>query len=166
MDCTLRRHQEIEQNKTKSRAVWPKATPRAAGDSFISHQLAWQKTDCSKHHCTTESMILKNVSTSTVRRRLYEAGLYDRIAVKNHCWGSKIISKGSGEPRHTKTGQQTSRIKSFRLQSSKSLGQIGGFMGSKESVKKQQHPCITTTVKYGGGSVMVFRTFAPGEGQI
>ena len=30
-----------------------------AKDNFISHQLAWQKADCSKHHCTTEPISRK-----------------------------------------------------------------------------------------------------------
>ena len=58
-------------------------------------------------------------------------------------------------------------------QSSKSLGQIGGFICTKELVKELQ-PCITPTVKLGGGSVMMWGGFcqlqswwlAPGEGQI
>ena len=53
---------------------------------------------------------------------------------RNHSWGSKTTSKGSSRPRHTKSGQQSNEIKSFGLtnQSSKSLGQIGGFMCGKE----------------------------------
>ena len=43
----------------------------------------------------------KNASTSTVRRSLCEAGLYDRIAVKE----AKTMSKGSSRSRRTKTGQ-------------------------------------------------------------
>ena len=47
------------------------------------HQSLWkEKTNCSKHHCSTEPMTWKNASTSTVRRSLREAGLYGRIAIK------------------------------------------------------------------------------------
>ena len=81
MDYTVKRHQEMGLNKIKSRAVRPKATTRAE-DNFISHQLVWQNADCSKHHWTAEPMSWKNVSTSTVRRRRCETGLYGRIAVK------------------------------------------------------------------------------------
>ena len=54
----VRRHQETGQNKTKSRAGIPKDTTRAE-DNFIIHQFAWEKADCSKHHCTTKPMLRK-----------------------------------------------------------------------------------------------------------
>ena len=50
------------------------------------------------------------------------------------------MSKGFNRPRHTKTGQWSSGIKSYGLinQSFKSLAQIGGSMCSKDLVKEQQ----------------------------
>ena len=95
-----------------------------------SHQFAWQKADCLKHHCTIEPMSWKNVSTLTVRRRLCETGLNGRIALK------KLGSCGS---RHTRN---SSEIKFFGLtnQSSKSLGQVGGSMCDEELVKELQFP--------------------------
>ena len=67
----------------------------------------------------------KNVSTSTVKRRLCEAGLHGRITV-------------SSGPRCTKTGQKNCGIKSFRLmnQSLKSIGQIGGSTCGERLVKE------------------------------
>ena len=70
------------ENTTKNRGGRPKATTNAA-DNYISDQLAWQKADCSKHPCITESMLWKNVPTPSVRRRLCEADPYGRIAVNN-----------------------------------------------------------------------------------
>ena len=80
VDYTVKRHQEMGQNKTESRAGRPKAT---RGQFYQSLQLAWQKTNYSWYYCTTEPMSWKNLSTSTVRRRLSEAALYGRIAIKN-----------------------------------------------------------------------------------
>ena len=52
------------------------------GQFHQSHQLVWQKANCSKHSQTPEPMLWKNVSTSAVRRRHCEAGLYGRNTVK------------------------------------------------------------------------------------
>ena len=54
------------------------------------------------------------------------------------CWGNKTMSNGSSGLRHTKTGQQSSRITSFGLmnQNLKSLGQIEGSMCGEELVKE------------------------------
>ena len=76
---------------------------------------------------------------------------------RNHCWGSKTMSKGSSGPRCTITGQYSSRTKSFELknQNFKSLGQIGGSVCSKELMKDAATSWITPTVKHGGESAMV-----------
>ena len=82
-----------------------------------------------------------------------EAGVYDRIAVKNHCWGSKTMSKGSSGQTRTKTGQYSNGIKSFGLtnQSLKSFDQIGRSICSERVAT----PCITPTIKHGRGSFKV-----------
>ena len=96
-----------------------------------------KKADCSERHCTTEPKSWKKVLTSAVRRRLSKAGLYGRIAVKK-----LLLRKQNNVKRCTKTGQQSSGIKSFGLtnQSSKSLGQIGGSMCGEELVKELKPP--------------------------
>ena len=82
VDYPFRRYRETRQNKTKNMAVRPKATVKSRRQFHKSHQLRWQKADCSKHHCITEPMSRKNLSTSTVRRTSHEAGLYGRITAK------------------------------------------------------------------------------------
>ena len=64
---TVMRHQETGQNKTKS-------NNKGRGQFEQSHQFV--------QHYTTEPISWKNVSAFTVKRRLSEAGLYARIAVK------------------------------------------------------------------------------------
>ena len=73
---------------------------------------------------------------------------------RNHCWGSKTISKGSSGPRHIKTRQESVGIKSFRRtdQSSKSLIQIGGSVWWRVG-ERAALPSITPAVKHRGGSV-------------
>ena len=66
MDYIVPRHQETGQNKTIF---------------GLKNQEQQQKADFSKHHCTTEQMSCKNVPSSSVRRILCDACLYNRIAV-------------------------------------------------------------------------------------
>ena len=103
------------------------------GQFHQSHQLVWQKTNCSKYHCTTELMSWKNVLISTVKRRLCENGLLST----NYCWGSKTMSKGCRGSINTKTGKESGWMKFFGLteQSSKSFGQIGESMCDEDLVK-------------------------------
>ena len=77
---TVKRHQETGQNKTKSRTVRPKATIRAE-DNFIRVTSDRILTAPNSTTLLNQSR-LKNVSTSTVRRRLCEAGLYSKNIVK------------------------------------------------------------------------------------
>ena len=110
----------------------------------------------------------KIVSTSIVRRRLCEIGLYDRTAVKKPL-------KQNNVKRHTKTRQESGRIKSFELmnQSLKSLGQIGGSICSEELVKELQLQYHTNSKGWrrlyynvGGFCQLQSWGFAPGEGHI
>ena len=68
------------------------------------------------------------------------------------------MSNASCLPRRTKTGRQSNRIKFFRLTngSSNYLAQIEGSMCDKVLAES----CITPTVKYEGGSVMMLVVFA------
>ena len=103
------------------------------GQFHQSHQLAWQKANCSKYHCTNEPMSWKNVSTFTVRREPCEACLYDRIAVK------KPPLRKQKKSQKVKVGQrqESSGRKPFGLTNlgSKSFGQIGGSICSEELEK-------------------------------
>ena len=93
------------------------------GQFHHSHQLAWQKADCSKHHCTTEPMLWKNRLISTARRRLWEVSVYDRIAVNKPLLTKQNNFKRFLGSRLTMTGYNSSGIKSFGLknQGSKSF---------------------------------------------
>ena len=82
VDYTVTRHQETEQNMTKSWAGRPKATPRTNDNfirvtSFRDRRLTAPNITAQLTHCHE-----KNVSTCTARKRLCEAGLYGRISVK------------------------------------------------------------------------------------
>ena len=114
VDYSLRAHQETGQNKTKSRDSRPKATI-TAGDNFI------RVTSCvtegwlfqiSPH---TKTNIVKNVSIYTVRRRLYEGRLYNKIAVKKPQLRKQNNVKSSSRPWRTNIGKQSSGKKSVGI---------------------------------------------------
>ena len=126
-----------------------------AEDNFItSHQLAWQKANCSQNHCITEPMSRNNVSISTVRRILCEAGLYGRIAVKK-----PMLKKQNNIKRlrwanvHT---DWTIQLWNKVLWSDKSTCEIFGLnrrVYVQRSVgEKTATSCITPAIKYGRGS--------------
>ena len=127
--------------------------------------------DFSKHHCTTESMLRKNMSTSNVRRRPCETGLFSRIAVKKPLlWKQnnvKILQL-------TKVHKDWEKVlwtdeSKFKIFQSNRRIYVWQRVG-----KKAATPCITPTIKHGGGSVLMergfcqlqSRVFASCEGQI
>ena len=102
------RPQQIGQNKTKSRDSRLKVTTRAE-DNFIRVANLRDRRLTAPDIIEQLNPCHENMSTSTVRRRLCEAGLYGRIAVKKPLLRKQYIkSKGSSGPRHTKTGRTQS----------------------------------------------------------
>ena len=99
-------------------------------------------------------MVWKNVSISTVRRKFSEVGVYGRIAVKK-----SLLRKQNNVKRlqWAKTHKDwtrkhwnnivwvdESKFKNFRRNMTWRVGE------------RAATPCITPTVKHGGGSVMVW----------
>ena len=81
-DYTVRRHQEKGQNKTKEMAGKLKATTRAE-DIFIRLiSLFGRRLTALNITAQLNQSLEKNVSTSIMKRRFCEAGLYGRIAAK------------------------------------------------------------------------------------
>ena len=134
-----------------------------AEDNFISLRFMWQKTDCSKYHSTTEPMSWKkNVSTSTVRRKLCEAGLYSRIAVNK-----PLLRKQNNVKRfHWAKLHINWTIEQWNkaLWTDKSKFEIFGsdrrVYVQRRVDKRVATPCIIPTIKHRGGSVIVWKDFA------
>ena len=79
-----------------------------AGDNFISHHLVWQKAGFSKHHCTTELMSWKKCVNIHGEEKTVKLAYMVELLSRNHCWGSKTMSKCSSGSRRIKTWQQNS----------------------------------------------------------
>ena len=140
----IKRHQEIGQNKTKSRAGRPKAT--RTEDNYIRVTSLWDRR-----------LIAPNITAQLNQnheKKMSQQPLWREESVKlaymaellsrNHCWGSKTMSKGSSDTRYSKAGQKSSRIKPFGLtnQSLKSFGEIGESMCSEELMKELWPPLL------------------------
>ena len=74
VDYTVKRHQETGENETKSRAGRPKATTRAEDNFIRVTRLCDRRLTAPNIAAQLNQCREKNVSTSTVRRRLCEAG--------------------------------------------------------------------------------------------
>ena len=113
--------------------------------------------------CMTEGWLLPTLLhnwTNVVKKcvnihceeRLCEVGL---LLLRNHCWGSKTMSTGSsGTIEQWNKVPWTNESKFKIFQSNKRV-----YMLWRVS-ERAATPCITPTVKYGGGSVMVWWAFA------
>ena len=141
-----------------------------------SHQLAWQKADCSKYHCTTEQMSLKCVNNYCEETALKLAFMIALLS-RNNCWGSKTMWKGCSGPSAQRLNNSTSGMKFFGLtnKSSKSFDQIEVSTCGEELEKELPPLSLYHTNReackslcYGVGGICQFqnRGFAPDEGQI
>ena len=93
----------------------------------------------------------KNVSTSPVKRRLYEAGLYGRTVVKRPILRKEIQCQkapvGQGAQR---LGLWTDELK-FKIFGSNRRVYVQQRVGERAAI-----PCITQTIKYRGDSVILW----------
>ena len=80
VNYNVRIHQETEQNETKSWTGWPKATRKE--DNFSRVTSLRERRLAALNITTRLKQCPKNVSKSTVKRRLCEVRLYGRIAIK------------------------------------------------------------------------------------
>ena len=110
-----------------------------------------------EHHCTIKPMSWKNSSTSTVRRRLCEASLYSRIAVKKSKLRKPINVKRLQWVKGRKdwTIERWDKVlwtneSKFRIFGSNMRVYVRQIIGERAAT-----PCITSTVKGGGWSFMV-----------
>ena len=94
MDFTVKRHQKTGQNKTKDRADRPKATPRAEV-SFIRVTSLHDRRLTTSNITAQLNQSREKMLTSTVKRRLSEAGLYGRNVVKKAVLRKKKCQKAS-----------------------------------------------------------------------
>ena len=144
----VRFHRETEQKRLKTGMANQKQQQE---QRTILIERSWQNADCSKDHRTTESMSWKNVSTSTVKKRLCEIGLYSRISISKPLLRKQINGKrieGAKTHKNWTTEQRneilwTDASPKRRVFVRHSVGERGAT------------PCKTPIVKHGGGFVMV-----------
>ena len=167
MDYTVRKPQEIKQNKTKNNR-------KSRGQFHQSDQLVWQKADCSKYPAQLNQCQGKNVSASTSRRRFCKAGLYDSIAEKKTLLRNQNnIKRLQWVMAHNDwTLEQLNKILWTEESKFEIWVKLEGLCVAKSWWKSFNH-CIPPTIKPGGGSIMMrgafancCQRFAPGEGQI
>ena len=101
------------------------------------HHLASQKAEWSQHHCTTETISWKNVSTSTVRRRLCEADLYKKQLLRKQ---NNIKSLQWNETRKDWTIEQCNKVNWTDESKFEIFGDIGGSICGEELMKELQPP--------------------------
>ena len=130
------------------------------GQFHQSHQLAWQNVDCSKHHCTTETMFWKKCVNIHCEEKTVNLAYLTELLSRNHCWGSKTISKNSCEPRHSKTIELWNKVLCTDKLKFEIFQWSGRFYVQQRFSERAGSPCITPTVKHGGGSVMGWGDFA------
>ena len=82
---------------------------------------------------------------------------------RNHCRQRKTMSKWSSGPKRTNTKQQSSEIKSFGLTKHKIkiFGINKGVYMQLNVGERTATPCMTPTVKHGGGSSLVVGVLFP-----
>ena len=154
MNYTVRKHQEMGQNKSKSQFSRLKAKA-SSKDNFISLQdrkltvpnITEQLNQCHE----------KNVSTSIVGRRLWETGLYGRIAVKKPLLRKQINVKRLQWAKIQK--EQWNKVLWTDKSKSKIFGSNRRVYIQLRVVESAASPCTTPTVKHGQGSVMVWESF-------
>ena len=151
---TVRRHQEMEQNKTKSMAGTPKAT--RAEDNVIRVTSLHERRFTAQLKQSGEKM-----STFNVRRRLSETGLHGRIAVKKPLLRKQNNVKRVQWAKTHKdwTIEQWNKVfwadeSKFEIFRSNRTVYVWWRVSEKAAI-----PCITPTVKYERDSVMVWGSF-------
>ena len=121
------------------------------GQFHQSYQLAWQKDDYTKYHCTIESMMWKNcVNIQCEEKTLWSWPIWQNCCQENN-WGSKTMSKGSRGPKCTKTGQRRSGTKPFGLKN-QSLKYLGRTYVAKIWWKSYHHLYHTNHKVWSGGA--------------
>ena len=127
------------------------------GQFHRSQQLAWRKADRYKYHCIIEPMPWKNVTTSTVRRRLCEAELYGRIAIKKPLLRKQNNVKWS---QWVKANKEWNKVLWIDESKFEILGLNMRVCVRRRVVERAATACITLTVKHGEGFAMVWGAFA------
>ena len=123
-----------------------------------SHQRAWKKKRRLLQTCDQNwTNVMKNVSSSTVKRRLCEAWLYGRISVKKLLWKKQNNVKRLQKPKVYKNLRTDLKNKVILTDESKfEIFWSNWRVYVRRSVgERTANSIITQTVKHGGISPMM-----------
>lgn len=159
---TIKRHSETGGNSDRKRSGRPKATTKSEDKFLRVTSLRDRRLTGQQLQAQLNSGRSKQVSVSTVKRRLRAAGLIGRVAARKpllrHQNKTKRLSWAM-KHRHWTT-EDWKKV----LWSDESKFQIFGSSRRifvRRRVGERMVPqCVTSTVKHGGGSVMVWGCFA------
>ena len=154
-DYTVWRYQETGPHKTKSRSGRPKETTRAEDNFITVTSLRHRRLTASNIPVQLNQCHAKNVSISIIRRKLNEAGLYGRIAFKRPLLRKQNNVKRLQRAKAHKdlTIEQWNKVlwidkSKFEIFRSNRRVYVQRRVGERVAT-----PCITSTVKHGGGCV-------------
>ena len=135
------------------------------GQFHQSHQLAWQKANCLKHHWT--NVVKKYVSIHCEKTTLCIWPIW-----QNYCQEITVVE--AKQCQKSPVGQDAQRLDNKTVESKFEIFGLNWRDYVQWRVgERAATPCITPTVKHGVGSVIVWdfcqlqsKGFAPDEGQI
>ena len=159
---TIKRHLETGGNSDRKRSGRPKATTESEDKFLRVNSLRDRRLTGQQLQAQLNTGRSKQVSVSTVKRRLRAAGLTGRVAVRKPLlrWQNKKKRLAWAMKHRQWTTEDWKKV----LWTDESKFEIFGSSRRvfvRRRVGKRMVPrCVTPTVKHGGGSVMVWGSFA------
>ena len=159
---TIKRHLETGGNSDRKRSGRPKATTESEDKFLRVNSLRDRRLTGQQLQAQLNTGRSKQVSVSTVKRRLRAAGLTGRVAVRKPLlrWQNKKKRLAWAMKHRQWTTEDWKKV----LWTDESKFEIFGSSRRvfvRRRVGERMVPrCVTPTVKHGGGSVMVWGSFA------
>ena len=158
----VKKHHETGSVADRSRRARPRATTARQDRTLVRMSLRNRRLTAPELKCKWKQESKTNVSVQTVRRRLHEKGFKGCVAVKKPKLTDKHKKKRLAWEKERKTW--STKDWSKILWSDESSFELWRTRG-RVYVRRRPHEhyldeCIVSTVKHGGGKVMVWGTMA------